>query len=74
MSASALVCLLQVPADRIAGILDGQRATTRDTALRLAHFLGTSPKFWLNLRKLFELRMAAKKICERIKALPTLKK
>ena len=74
MSASALARRLQVPTHRIAGILNGQRAITGETALRLAHFFGTSAEFWLNLQKLYELRMAEKEISETIKALPTLEK
>ena len=72
MSASALARRLQVPANRITGILNGRRAITGDTALRLAHFFGTSAEFWLNLQKLYELRLAEKEISETIRALPTL--
>ncbi len=72
MSATALARRLQVPTNRITGILNGQRGITGDTALRLAHFFGTSAEFWLNLQKLYELRLAEKKSSEMIKALPTL--
>ena len=37
-----------MPTNRITGILNGQRAVTGDSALRLAHFFGTSGEFWLN--------------------------
>lgn len=73
MSAAALARHLKVPTNRITGILNGQRAITGDTALRLAHFFGTSAEFWLNLQKLYELRQAEKKAGKAIKALPTLK-
>ena len=73
MSASALARSLKVPANRITGILNGQRAITGDTALRLGHFFGTSAEFWLNLQKLYELRLAEKKASKLIRALPTLK-
>jgi plasmid maintenance system antidote protein VapI len=53
--------------------LNGQRAITGDTALRLAHFFGTSAAFWLNLQSLYELRVAQKKTGKAIKALPRLK-
>jgi plasmid maintenance system antidote protein VapI len=33
-------------------------AKSSDTALRLAHFFGTSAKFWLNLESVFDLRLA----------------
>ena len=72
MSASALARRLQVPTNRITGILNGQRAVTGDTALRLAHYFGSSAEFWLNLQKLYELRRAERKSGEVIQALPTL--
>src|ERR1700740_196237 len=46
MSAAELARQLQVPTNRITSILNGQRAISGDTALRLAHFFGTSPQFW----------------------------
>ena len=73
MSAAALARRLQVPTNRITQILNGRRAITGDTALRLAHFFGTSAEFWLNLQKLYELRLAEKKAGKAIKTLPTLK-
>ena len=72
MSAAALARQLKVPTNRITEILNGQRAVTGDTALRLGHFFGTSPEFWLNLQKLYELRLAEQKAGESIKDLPTL--
>ena len=73
MSAAALARRLKVPTNRITEILNGRRAITGDTALRLAHFFGTSAEFWLNLQKLYELRLAEKKAGKTIKGLPTLK-
>ena len=58
MSAAELARQLKVPTNRITEILNGQRAITGDTALRLGHFFGTSPEFWLNLQSLYELRLA----------------
>ena len=74
MSAAALARQLKVPTNRITEILNGQRAVTGDTALRLGHFFGTSPEFWLNLQKLYELRLAEQKSGASIKNLPTLAK
>jgi len=74
MSAAELSRQLKVPTNRITGILNGQRAITADTALRLAHFFGTSAQFWLNLQALYELRLAERKAGKAIKALPTLKR
>ena len=47
---------------------------TGDTALRLAHFFGTSAQFWLNLQNLYDLRLAQKKAGKSVKALPRLKR
>ena len=58
MSAAELARRIEVPANRIAGILKGRRSVTGDTALRLGRFFGTSRQFWLNLQKLYELRLA----------------
>jgi addiction module HigA family antidote len=74
LSAAELARKLNVPTNRITGILNGQRAITGDTALRLAHFFGTSAEFWLNLQSLYQLRLAQKKAGKSIKALPTLKR
>ncbi|HJS84749.1 MAG TPA: HigA family addiction module antitoxin [Acetobacteraceae bacterium] len=49
---------LRVPHNRISQILQGKRAITGDTALRLGHWFGTSPAFWMNLQSLYELRVA----------------
>ena len=72
MSASALARQLKVPTNRITHIINGQRAITGDTALRLGHFFGTSAEFWLNLQKIYELRMAERNSGAEIKGLPRL--
>ena len=74
MSASELARKIAVPANRVTQILNGTRAITGDTALRLGHFFGTSPQFWLNLQSLYELRLAEKKVGKSITALPRLKR
>jgi len=73
MSAAELARQLRVPTNRITEILNGRRAVTGDTALRLAHFLGTSAEFWLNLQGLYEIRLAERKAGKSIRSLPTLK-
>ena len=73
MSAAELARKLHVPTNRVTGILNGQRAITGDTALRLAHFFGTSAEFWLNLQSLYELRIAERKGGKSIKTLPRLR-
>jgi addiction module HigA family antidote len=74
MSAAELARQLKVPTNRVTGILNGRRAVTGDTALRLGHFFGTSPQFWLNLQTLYDLRVAEQRAGRIIKALPTLKR
>ena len=73
MSAAELARRLKVPTNRVTEILNGQRAITGDTALRLAHFFGTSAEFWLNLQSVYELRLAEAKTGKAIRRLPTLK-
>jgi len=70
MSAAELARQLKVPTNRVTGILNGQRAITGDTALRLGHFFGTRPQFWLNLQMLYDLRLAEQRTGRTIKALP----
>jgi len=74
MSAAELARQLQVPTNRITAIINGQRAITGDTALRLAHFFSTSAEFWLNLQSLYDLRVAEQKAGKSIKTLPKLKR
>jgi addiction module HigA family antidote len=49
---------IRVPSTRIGEIVHGRRAVTPDTALRLAHYFGTSPEFWLNLQQSHDLSKA----------------
>jgi len=74
MSAAELARKLGVPTNRVTQILNGTRSVTGDTALRLAHFFGTSAQFWLNLQNLYDLRLAQKKAGKSVKALPRLKR
>jgi addiction module HigA family antidote len=74
LSAAELARKMNVPTNRITQILNGTRAVTGDTALRLAHFFGTSAQFWLNLQTLYDLRLAEEKAGKSIKALPKLKR
>ncbi len=74
MSAAELARQLDVPTNRITEILNGRRSITGDTALRLAHFFGTSAELWLSLQNLYEIRIAQSKSGKSIKGLPTMKK
>ena len=72
MSAAELARRIEVPVNRVTQILNGQRAVTGDTALRLGRFFGTSGEFWLNLQKLYELRLAEREHGAEIKRLQSL--
>lgn len=67
MSVPQVAEVLHVPANRIYQLLKGQRAMTADTALRLSQWLGTSAEMWLNLQKLYELRLAEQRAGEKIR-------
>ena len=58
LSGRKLAQELGVPAPRINDIVLERRGITADTALRLAKFFGTTPKFWMNLQVSYELRAA----------------
>ncbi len=73
MTAAAFARHLKVPASRITQILNGRRAISGDTALRLAHFFGTSSQFWMNLQGLYDVRLAQHKAEKIIRTLPTMK-
>ena len=68
LSATALAHALKVPPNRITTILAGDRAVSAETALRLARHFGTSPGFWLNLQKAYELEVTERAEGERIRA------
>ena len=71
LSASALARQINVPPNRISQIIQGKRAITGDTALRLGHWFGMSPQFWLNLQSQFDLRVAEAEAGREVKRLPT---
>lgn len=70
ITAAELARQISVPTNRVTGILNGRRAITADTALRLGHWFGTSAEFWLNLQKSYELRLAENEKGAEIKRLP----
>ncbi|MBL8904142.1 MAG: HigA family addiction module antidote protein [Rhizobiales bacterium] len=71
MSASALARQIKVPPNRISQIIQGKRAITGDTALRLGHWFGTNPQFWLNLQSQYDLRLAEAEAGKEVRKLPT---
>lgn len=70
ITAAELSRQIDVPVNRITGIIHGQRGITADTALRLGHWFGTTPQFWMNLQQLYELRLAENEVGAEIAALP----
>jgi len=53
---------LAVPPNRISEIVNGKRAITADTALRLQRYFGVEAQFWLNLQSEYDLRIVSRKI------------
>ncbi len=62
LSANALARALDVPPNRVTEILNGRRAVSADTALRLGRYFGTSAKFWLNLQQSYDLAVAEREL------------
>ena len=72
LSAAALARHLKVPSRRITQILNGRRAISGDTAIRLGHFFGTSAQFWMNLQAIYDVKCAQHKVGKTIRTLPTI--
>ena len=70
VSPTELARQLRVPANRITQIVQGKRAITGDTALRLGHWFGTSAQFWLNLQSAYDIRVAERSAGAQIRRLP----
>ncbi len=68
LSASQLARALHIPSNRITDIIRGRRGITADTALRLAQWLGTSPEYWMNLQRNYELKLAEQTHGDEIRA------
>ena len=68
---TALARQLAVPANRITQLIQGKRSMSADTALRLAHWFGTDPQFWMNLQAQFDRVTARALAGKQIEALPT---
>ena len=66
ISQNHLALKIGVPARRINEIVLGKRRVTADTALRLAHYFGTTAKFWLGLQTDYDLDITSDKLGERI--------
>lgn len=69
ISPTELARQISVPPNRISQIIHGKRAITGDTALRLAHWFGTGPEFWMDLQSAHDVRTAAEHAGDEIAAL-----
>lgn len=71
LSANRLALDLGVPSGRITDILNGRRAITADTAVRLGRYFGNSPQFWLDLQSQYDIavieRDKGKEIAKRVR-------
>jgi addiction module HigA family antidote len=68
LSQYALAKAIDVPQIRVSEIVNGKRAITPDTALRLARYFGTSAEFWMGMQATYDLEMARDQIGKRINA------
>jgi addiction module HigA family antidote len=68
LSANRLALALHVPSGRITTILNGKRAISPETALRLGRYFGNSAQFWMNLQSRYDLAVAEQELGERIAA------
>lgn len=66
ISQNKLALHMRVPAQRISEIINGKRAITADTAVRLAKVIGTTPEFWLSLQMDYDLQITIRSEGERI--------
>jgi addiction module HigA family antidote len=55
LNAARVALDLGVPSSRITGILNGRRAITADTAVRLGRYFGNSAQFWLDLQSQYDI-------------------
>lgn len=68
MSQYALAKAIDVPQIRISEIVNGKRAITPDTALRLARYFSTSPEFWVGMQATYDLETARDRVGAEIEA------
>ena len=66
LSANKLALALRVPSGRITSIINGNRAITPETALRLSRYFGNSAQFWMNLQTRYDLTVAENEMGQKI--------
>ena len=57
---------IDVPVNRVTGIINGQRAITADTALRFARYFNNRPSFWMNLQTRYDLEVAEDELAAKV--------
>ena len=70
VSPTAFARAIDVPPNRISQIIAGKRSITGDTALRLGHWFGVDPQFWMNLQAQFDLAAAEQHAGAAVRGLP----
>jgi antitoxin HigA-1 len=68
ITVTALARDIAVPANRISQIVNGKRALSADTALRLGKYFGVSPEIWLDLQSEYDLRVARRTTWKRVES------
>jgi addiction module HigA family antidote len=68
LSQYALAKAIDVPQIRVSEVVNGKRAITPDTALRLARYFGTSAEFWMGMQATYDLEMARDQVGKKINA------
>jgi len=71
VSPTELARQIDVPPNRLSQLINAKRSISGDTALRLGHWFGNEPQFWLNLQNQFDLAAAEKETGAMIEVLPT---
>ena len=71
LSVSELARQVGVPANRLSQIVRGKRSVSGDTALRLGHWFGMNPQFWMNLQAGYDLAQARAAVGTMVDRLPT---
>ena len=71
VSQAAFARQIRVPPNRISQIVAGKRSISGDTALRLGHWFGMEPQFWMNLQAQFDLAVADQEVGQAVRELPT---
>src|SRR5437762_11402951 len=66
ISQSKLARDLSVPVGRVNDIVQGKRAITPDTALRLSIYFNMTPEFWMNLQSHYNLKLAKQNLLPKI--------